>query len=74
MVSRDPRRTRSEQDLALPDTALANLTGNGGQGQGGGLAGNAQPGGEFYTAVGPDGEFSNVSDNRSVLLQTCAFG
>lgn len=54
MVSRDPRRTRSEQDLALPDASLAGITGKDGQG-----TGASNPGGEFYTAVGPDGELQS---------------
>ena len=53
MVSRDPRRTRSEQDLAIPDGSLAVMTGGTDRGQG---PGGGDPGGEFYTAVGPDGE------------------
>ena len=46
MVSRDPRRTRSEQDLVLPGDLVDK-----GSSEGGGPLD-----GEFYTAVGPDGK------------------
>ena len=63
----DLRRTRSEMDLLI----------KGGHGPGGGVGthgpGSLPDGGEFYTAIGPDGNSANSFYNVQYLANFCRF-